>query len=175
MARLRTNIKPIVICLCLVLATGAVFGVAVTFDFLVYDDPDYINDNHYIRTGFSIRGVVWAFTATLQDHWHPVTMLSHMLDCQLFGLNPAGHHFTNILFHILNTILLFVLLQRMTKSLWPSALVAALFAIHPLHVESVVWIAERKDLLSTFFMLMTLCAYVSYTEHSGLKSYFKVE
>jgi tetratricopeptide (TPR) repeat protein len=171
MDRLKNSRKQIMICLCLALAIGAVFGVAVTFDFLVYDDPVYVNDNHYVRTGFSIRGVVWAFTTTLQNHWHPVTMLSHMLDCQLFGLNPAGHHFTNILFHIFNTLLLFVLLHRMTKALWPSALVAALFALHPLNVETVAWIASRKDVLSTFFMLMTLWFYVSYAEHTETGKY----
>ncbi len=160
-------------CLCLSLMTGAVFGVAVTHDFINYDDPAYVTKNHHVQGGLSMKGVVWAFTTTLEDHdhWHPVTMLSHMLDCQLFGLNPAGHHFTNILLHILNTILLFVLLHRMTKDLWPSALVAALFALHPLHVESVVWIAERKDVLSTFFMLATLWAYVSYVEESGKGKY----
>ena len=162
MQSLISHKNKIIVSLCLTLITGAVFGIAVTYDFLNYDDNDYVTENHQVQAGLSMRGVFWAFTTTLQGHWHPVTLLSHMLDCQLFGLNPAGHHFTSILFHILNTILLFIVLERMTKALWPSALVAALFALHPLHVEPVAWIASRKDVLSTFFMLMTLWVYVYY-------------
>jgi len=173
MSVLNISRKKITICLCLALMTGGVFGVAVTYDFVNYDDIDYVTDNPHVQAGLSVKGVIRAFTTTLQDHkhWHPLTLLSHMLDCQLFGLNPAGHHFTSILLHVLNTILLFMLLERMTKALWPSVFVAALFAIHPLHVEPVVWIASRKDVLSTFFMLMTLWVYVSYTEHPGTGKY----
>jgi tetratricopeptide (TPR) repeat protein len=161
----------IIACLCLALITGAVFGVALTYDFVNYDDKVYVTENPQVQAGLSIRGLFWAFTTTLQHHWHPLTMLSHMLDCQLFGLNPAGHHFTSILFHILNTILLFFILEKMTEALWPSALVAALFAIHPLHVESVAWIAARKDVLSTFFMLMTLWIYVYYAASPSTGKY----
>jgi tetratricopeptide (TPR) repeat protein len=167
----RTSRKKIIICLCLALITGAVFGTAVSYDFVNYDDPHYVTDNRLVQSGLSVRGVIGAFTTTLQKHWHPLTLLSHMLDYQLFGLNPAGHHITSILLHIVNTVLLFLLLTRMTKALWPSAFVAALFAIHPLHIESVVWIAARKDVLSTFFMLMSLWVYVSYTERAGLGRY----
>ena len=171
MNRLSTPRKKIIVCLCLALMTGAIFGVAVTNDFINYDDPDYVTDNHRVQAGLSVGRVIWAFTTTLQYHYHPLTLLSHMLDCQLFGLNPAGHHATNILFYILNTILLFIVLDRMTKAFWPSALVAALFAIHPLHVESVAWISSRKDVLSTFFMLMTLWVYASYVKHPGVGKY----
>ena len=171
MSALNISRKRVIICLCLTLITGAVFGVAVTYDFVNYDDPHYVTDNRLVQGGLSVRGIIGAFTTTLQKHWHPLTLLSHMLDYQLFGLNPAGHHFTSILLHIVNTILLFLLLRRMTKALWPSAFVAALFALHPLHIESVAWIAARKDLLSTFFMLTSLWVYVSYTEHAGLGKY----
>jgi tetratricopeptide (TPR) repeat protein len=171
MSALNISGKRVIICLCLTLVTGVVFGTAVTYDFVNYDDPHYVTDNRLVQGGLSVRGVIEAFTTTLQKHWHPLTLLSHMLDYQLFGLNPAGHHFTSILLHIVNTILLFLLFTRMTKALWPSAFVAALFALHPLHIESVAWIAARKDLLSTFFMLTSLWVYVSYTERAGLGKY----
>ena len=134
MSHLSNSKKKIIVCLCLTLITGAVFGVSVTYDFVNYDDPHYVTDNRLVQSGMSVKGVFRAFTTTLQKHWHPLTLLSHMLDYQLFGLNPAGHHFTNILLHIVNTILLFLLLRRMTEALWPSAFVAALFALHPLHI-----------------------------------------
>lgn len=155
------------VCICLAVITGAVFSTAVSHDFVNYDDRDYVTRNYNVRAGLTLKGVVYAFKTKLQGHWHPLTFLSHMLDCQLFGLNPAGHHATSILFHIFNTILLFLLLEKMTKMRWPSALVAALFALHPMHVESVAWISERKDVLSTFFMLLTFWVYVSYTKHPG--------
>ena len=114
--------------------------------------------------------MAWAFQTGYAANWHPLTWLSHMLDGQLFELNPAGHHFTNLLFHIANALLLFLLFQKLTGALWRSAFVAALFAVHPLHVESVDWVAERKDILSTFFELLSLWAYVRYVEKSKVRS-----
>jgi protein O-mannosyl-transferase len=139
-----------------------------------YDDNDYVTKNSHIQNGISIEGIRWAFTATHAANWHPLTWMSHMLDVQLFGLNPRGHHLTNLFFHIANTLLLFLVLNRMTKALWQSAFVAALFAIHPLHVESVAWVAERKDVLSTFFWMLTLEAYLYYVESPEPKRYLLV-
>ena len=135
--------------------------------FLNWDDLTYLEQNDHVRSGFTWEGVGWAFTHSYSSNWHPVTWLSHMLDCQLYGLNPAGHHLTNLGFHTANAVLLFLLLRRLTGTLWRSGLVAALFALHPLHVESVAWVAERKDVLSTFFFMLTLWAYARYV--SGRK------
>jgi protein O-mannosyl-transferase len=137
-------------------------------DFVNYDDPDYVTENYHVQRGLAWDGVCWAFTTGHTGNWHPVTWLSHLLDCQLYGLKPGGHHFTNAFLHVLNTILLFLLLNRMTGARWRSALVAALFALHPLHIESVAWVAERKDVLCTFFWLLTLWMYFGYVE--ALKS-----
>ena len=166
--------KKIILCLCLALITGTLFGITLTYDFVGYDDPEYITENPHVQAGLTIKGLAWALKTRLgeHNHYHPVTLLSHMLDCQIFGLNPAGHHFTSVLIHVLNTILIFLVLERMTKALWPSLLVAALFALHPLHVESVAWVSGRKDILSTFFMLTALWVYRSYAEKPGIGRYF---
>ena len=121
-----------------------------------------------------MEAIRWAFTTGHAGNWHPLTWISHMLDIQLFGLNPQGHHLMNLFFHIANTLLLFFVLHRMTKALWQSAFVAALFALHPLHVESVAWVAERKDVLSTFFWMLTMGAYCYYVERPGLRRYLPV-
>ncbi len=134
-------------------------------DFINYDDPVYVTENIHIRHGITIQAIRWAFTTGHAANWHPVTWMSHMLDVQLFGLKPRWHHLTNLLFHIANTLLLFFIFHRMTKAPWKSAFVAALFALHPLHVESVAWVAERKDVLSTFFWMLTMGAYIHYVEH----------
>jgi hypothetical protein len=110
----------------------------------------YVTENPYVQQGLTFRGFFLAFTKVHVGHWHPITWLSHMLDCNLYGLNPDGHHMTNLLFHIANSFLLFLLLHQMTGAPWQSGFVATLFALHPLHVESVVWVAERKDVLSAF-------------------------
>ena len=115
-----------------------------------------------------LKGIVWAFTIAYRANWHPLTMLSHMLDCQLYGLNAGGHHLTNVLLHTATVILLFLVLRRMTGFLWRSAFVAAVFAIHPLRVESVAWVAERKDVLSGLFFMLTLWAYVRYAQTSSV-------
>ncbi len=130
--------------------------------FVNYDDPDYILNNPHVKAGLTWSGIAWAFQSTEADNWHPLTWISHMADCQIFGLNPAGHHLVNVLLHAANTLLLFVLLNRLTGALWRSALVAALFAWHPLHVESVAWASERKDVLSAFFWMLTLLAYAKH-------------
>ena len=127
--------------------------------FVNYDDPDYILGNEHVKGGLTWANMVWAFTSNDAANWHPLTWLSHMLDCQLFGVNPAGHHLVNLLFHTANTLLLFLLLTQLTGALWRSALVAALFAWHPLHVESVAWASERKDVLSAFFWMLTILCY----------------
>ena len=144
--------------ICAVLAgiTWLVFGQTVAHQFVTYDDPQYVYENASVAAGLSPESVLWAFTHTVGGNWHPLTVISHMLDCQLYGLKPAGHHFTNVLLHTIAVILLFLVLRRMTGTLWQSAFVAALFAIHPLHVESVAWISERKDVLSAVFFMLTL-------------------
>ena len=134
---------------------GLVFGSTVRFDFVGLDDRDYVVENPHVLGGLTAENVAWAFTTTEQSNWHPVTWLSLMLDAELGG-GPGGYHLTNIVLHLVNTLLLFLVLDRATSARWRSALVAALFAVHPLHVESVAWIAERKDVLSTSFMFLTL-------------------
>ena len=136
--------------------TLAVYCPVLTHAFLEYDDNGYVTANHVVRGGLTTEGWNWAWTTLYFDIWHPLTWLSHMLDCQLFGLSPAGHHLTNLLFHLGNTLLVFWVLRRMTGATWRAALVAALFALHPLHVESVAWVAECKGVLSTFFGLLAL-------------------
>ncbi len=153
----------ILIAAVLAAAVLLVYGQTGQFDFIhSYDDREYVVDNTHIHQGLSVSSVAWAFTTFYAANWHPVTWLSHMLDIELFGMNPGGHHLTNAVWHLVNTLLLFLLLRRMTLSTWRSAAVAALFAMHPLHVESVAMIAERKDVLSTCFWMMTLHCYVSY-------------
>ena len=145
-------------------ATLVVFWQVGNHDFINLDDAVYVTENVHVQRGFSRDSIVWAFTTPHAANYHPLTWLSHMLDVELFGLNPRGHHLTNVFFHLLNTLLLFLALQRMTGALWRSGFVAALFALHPLHVESVAWVAERKDVLSTLFWMLTLWAYIRYVE-----------
>ncbi|MEI9863803.1 MAG: tetratricopeptide repeat protein [Limisphaerales bacterium] len=156
--------RPRLIALLLALVTLVVFLPAVQFRFVNFDDNEYITENPAVKQGLTLSGVEWAFTTFHGANWHPLTWLSHMADCELFGLNAGGHHFVNILFHAVNTALLFILLLRLTQKLWACALVAALFAWHPLHVESVAWIAERKDVLSTCFALLALLSYTRYAQ-----------
>ena len=158
----------------LVLATLIAFGQVGNHGFVNLDDNVYITENPHIQNGITVQGLRWAFTTGHASNWHPLTWMSHMLDVQLFGLKPQWHHLTNLLFHIFNVLLLFFVLNKMTKALWQSAFVAALFALHPLHVESVAWVAERKDVLSTFFWMLTLIAYGYYAGNPRLKSYLVV-
>ena len=154
--------------------TLAVYYQVHDFSFVNYDDPEYVQLNTYIKDGITLSAVKWAFTTGYACFWHPLTWLSHMLDRQLFGMNPAGHHITSVLFHILNTLLVFLVFRKMTDSTWPSAFIAALFALHPLHVESVAWVSERKDVLSTFFWLLTMWAYVRYARQLSVARYLLI-
>ncbi|HUA39604.1 MAG TPA: tetratricopeptide repeat protein [Candidatus Sulfopaludibacter sp.] len=158
------------ICLLLVLVTLALYLPATYHAFTNLDDDQYVTANPHVKAGLTWRGVAWAFRSGYADNWHPLTWISHMLDCQLYGLNPAGHHFTSVLLHIANAVLLFLFLNRTTGTTWRSGFVAALFAWHPLHVESVAWVAERKDMLSAFFWLLTLMAYARFVEESKVES-----
>ena len=167
----------VLICSVLVILTVIVFWQLRDGEFLNYDDNMYVYENAYVQSGLNRESVQQAFSSELVEksaNWHPLTWLSLMADYSIFGLNPSGYHLINLLFHVMNTILLFLILRRMTKTLWPCAFVAALFAIHPLHVESVAWIAERKDVLSTFFWMLTLGAYSYYAEKPGVRRYFPV-
>ena len=150
------------ICVFLAALVWLVFGRTVHYAFVNYDDSLFVYENPAVTGGLSRDGVKWAFTHTVASNWHPLTTLSHMLDCQLYGLNAGGHHLTNVLLHTASVILLFLVLRQMTGKLWRSALVAAVFAIHPLRVESVAWVSERKDVLSGLFFMLTLWAYVYY-------------
>ncbi len=156
--------------LALLALTFWAFLPGVDNDFVRFDDQDYVTANRAVQRGLSWDGVSWAFSSTTAANWHPLTWLSHMLDCQLFDLNPAGHHLTSILLHALNTLLVFVVLRAMTGATWRSFLVAAGFGWHPLRVESVVWVAERKDVLATLFWLLTLGAYALYVRLSVARS-----
>ena len=150
------------ICLFLATITWLVFGRTLRYDFVNYDDPVYVYDNPQVTGGLTAHGVIWAFTSGHANNWHPLTWVTHMLDYQVYGRNAGGHHFTNVLLHTIAVLLLFLVFAQMTGALWRSAFVAAFFAIHPLHVESVAWIAERKDVLSGVFFMLTLGAYVRY-------------
>jgi protein O-mannosyl-transferase len=158
-------------CLLLTVAVLWVFYRAVSYDFLAYDDYIYVVDNPHIKDGLTIEAVKWAFTTTYANFWHPVTWFSYMLDVDVFGTAPFGFHFTNIVLHYLNTLLLFAVLYRMTRALWPCLAVALLFGIHPLHVESVAWVSERKDVLSTFFMVLAMGAYTAYAKTPSWRRY----
>jgi tetratricopeptide (TPR) repeat protein len=160
-------LQPFWICVLLIVGTAAVYWPIGTHGFIACDDPDYVMDNPEVQAGLTWHGAVWAFTTDHANNWHPLTWLSHMTDVQLFGVRPGWHHLVNLLFHTANSLLLFLLLKRMTGAQWRSALVAALFAWHPLHVESVAWVAERKDVLSTFFFMLTLLAYAKYVEEKA--------
>ncbi len=148
----------------LALVTLALYWPALRCDFLNYDDQDYVTENVHVQNGLNLENIKWSCLHPVSANWHPVTMLSHMLDCQLFALKPWGHHLTNVLLHCLNVVLVFALLQLLTGARWRSLLVAALFGWHPLHVESVAWVAERKDVLSTFFGLLALIFYARYAQ-----------
>ncbi len=150
------------VCGLLLLTVVMLFCRTVNFGFVNFDDNLYVYDNPQVKSGLTAEGIVWAFTTNCARNWHPLTWLSHMLDCQFYGLESGGHHWTSVLLHAAAAILLFLVLWRMTGDLWPSAFVAALFAIHPLRVESVAWVAERKDVLSGLFFMLTLGAYVGY-------------
>ncbi len=159
------------VCLLLLATTGTIFWKVIGYEFIVYDTHGYILGNSMVRQGLTWNGVAWAFSTFYMSNWHPVTWISHMFDVQLFGLNAGGHHLVNLILHGANTLLLFTTLRMMTRALWASALVAVLFAVHPLHVESVAWIAERKDCLSAFFFFSAIRFYAAYVRHLSFSSY----
>ena len=159
------------ICLGLVLATVALYWPVIGHDFINIDDPRFVTDNEHTRAGVTWSGICWAFQTVQTEMWHPLTWLSHMADCQLFGITPGGHHFTNLLLHAANTVLVFLLLEKMTGGIWRSTIVAGLFAWYPLNVESVAWVSERKGVLCALFWLSSMMAYVCYSKKSGKLSF----
>ncbi|MCX6538876.1 MAG: tetratricopeptide repeat protein [Acidobacteria bacterium] len=162
------------IAVALAATTVAVFAPVWSYEFVSWDDPWYITNNPHVLGGLTWPNVVWAFTTGGDFYWHPLTWLSHMLDVSLYGVDAGRHHLTNLLLHVANTLFLFALLRQMTGARWRSAFVAALFAVHPLHVESVAWVAERKDVLSTFLWMVTLGAYLRYVRMPGWGRYLAV-
>ncbi len=166
----RTRI--VVLALALAVAAFGAYGQVGGHEFIGLDDPDYVTENPWVRQGLTWHGIEWAFTQDHVANWHPLTWLSHMLDAELFGLDsPGGHHLVNVFFHALSTVLLFLALHVMTRKPWPSVVVAALFALHPLHVESVAWVSERKDVLSAAFWMGTILAYAWYARGPSIRRY----
>jgi tetratricopeptide (TPR) repeat protein len=159
------------VCLFLTALTWLVFAQTVRHDFINFDDDRYVYENAQVRSGLSFHGIAWAFTHAHANLWHPLTTITHMLDCQIFGLWAGGHHLVNVLLHNIAAVLLFLVLRQMTGTIWRSAFVATIFAIHPLRVESVAWVAERKDVLSGVFLMLTLGAYVRYVDKPTLGRY----
>lgn len=159
------------VCVFLAAITWFVFGQTRAFQFINFDDNEYVFKNAQVARGLTMEGIVWAFTHVYAANWHPLTWLSHMVDAQLYGLNPGGHHLTNVFLHGATAVLLFLLLRNMTGALWRSAFVAVVFAIHPLRVESVAWVAERKDVLCGLFFVLTIGAYVRYARQPSATRY----
>jgi len=155
----------------LVVSTLAIYWPVLNHEFVNYDDDKYVTENPNVKRGITYDSIIWTFTTPHYHMWHPLTSLTNLLDYQLFGLNPTGHHLTNLLLHIASTLLLFVILMRMTAAFWPCLFVALAFAVHPLNVESVAWIAERKNVLSGFFSMLTIAAYIRYAERPGFGSF----
>ena len=172
--RTQSRLTGLIVCLGLIAVIWAVFGQTLGHDFVNFDDHVYVYENPLVIRGLTTEGIIGAFTHTHARNWHPVTTMSHMLDCQLYGLNPHGHHLTNVILHTISVLLLFLVLTQMTGAFWQSTFVAALFAVHPLHVESVAWIAERKDVLSGLFFMLALGAYAHYARAPSLLRYLLV-
>jgi hypothetical protein len=171
---IRPERKNLIVYLAMTVVTFAVFWQVNQYDFINFDDHIYVTQNSHVQSGITKDGFRWAFVTKDTGLWHPLVWLSFMADYQLFGLNAGGYHLTNLILHIVSTLLLLWLFNRMTGAVWRSAFVAGLFALHPLHVESVAWIAERKDVLSAFFWMLTLCLYVYYTERPIIRRYLLV-
>lgn len=163
--------RTLIVIILLITVTAAVYWQVRDHEYVYYDDRDYVVENRHVQSGLTMKGLRWAFTSTYASNWHPLTWLSHMADWQAFEDAPAGPHLVNLALHILNSVLLLLLLHRMTGGFWQSAFVAALFALHPLHVESVAWVAERKDVLSTLFFMFTLLSYARYAEQPNASRY----
>jgi hypothetical protein len=168
------SIREVLLLPLLIVSTIVVYWQVKDHDFINYDDNEYVTSNEQVQKGLTRESIVWAFTAVHSSNWHPLTWLSHMLDVELFGMDPKGHHLMNVFFHVVNTVLLFLVLRRMTNAVWRSFFVAALFALHPLHVESVAWVSERKDVLSTMLWILTIWLYVRYTEEQTAWRYLAV-
>lgn len=175
MTKLSIRIKPnsvdFLICLFLGVLVLIVFWQVKNHSFITYDDDEYVTQNTYVQKGLTSNAVRWAFSFNDVSYWHPLTWLSHMLDVQLYGMDAGRHHLTSVLFHLASCILLFLVFKRMTGAVWRSAFVAMLFAVHPINVESVVWVAERKSVLSTFFWMLTMYSYIRYVEKPGTLRY----
>ncbi len=161
------------VCLFLIIATAAVYWQVNDFSFVNLDDPLYVTGNRHVKDGLTLKNIIWAFTdaTEITNYWAPLTWLSILLDFELYGMNAGGYHVTNLLFHLLNTLLLLFVFHKMTGDLWQSAFIAAMFSLHPLHVESVAWVTERKDVISTFFWILTMWAYCSYSKSHHIKPY----
>lgn len=168
------NRKNLIFCLFLSIVTIGIFWQIQDHEFIIFDDPGYIYENKHVIRGLTFEAVKWAFLESHAANWHPITWISHILDFEMYGLDPGGHHRTNLIFHTVNAILLFLVFLRMTGGFWQSAVIATLFAIHPLHVESVAWASERKDVLSMFFLMFTIWAYLRYIENKEIKNYLLV-
>ncbi len=168
---MRDKNKTLFIILGLAVIISVVFWQVRNFEFVNYDDDKYVSENEHISSGLTIENIIWVFTSEHCGNWHPLTGLSHILDCELFGLNPGRHHLMSLALHIVNSVLILVILRQMTGAFWPSAFVAAVFGLHPLHVESVVWISERKDVLSILFWLLTIAAYLRYAKSPDIGRY----
>ena len=166
--------QSILVVLILIILILCVYWPVQNYDFINFDDPTYITENSHVQTGFSVDGLRWAFSTNYFGLWNPMVWLSFMLDFHLFRFNAGGYHWTNVIIHIFNAILLFLLFRHLTGTIWRSAFVAALFAVHPINVESVAWISERKNVLSTFFWMTTMLCYVWYAKRPGWKRYVPV-
>lgn len=161
----KIRVRPeFIVCFLLVVITVLVYFPVINYEFINYDDLDYVVENHHVNKGFSLDNIRWSFFSFHVSNWHPLTWLSHMLDSHLYGLDSGKHHATNLILHLLNTLLLFFVFFRTTDRIWASAFIAAFFALHPMHVESVAWVSERKDILSTFFMLVTFLFYIDWVK-----------
>ena len=161
----------IIIIFFIISVTFSLYFQVHQFEFVGFDDNEYVYENPHVTSGINFENIRWALTAFHSNNWHPLTWISHMVDCRIFGLNPGWHHLVNLFFHISNSVLLFIIFRRMSGRLWQSAFVAAVFAVHPLHVESVAWVSERKDVLSTFFGLLTILSYAWYVGKQNFKRY----
>jgi hypothetical protein len=170
----RVTRTDLVLAFLIAAATFAVYTQVQSYDFVAFDDPVYVTANEQVRAGLTGAGVRWAFTTTHDGNWFPLTWLSHMADVDLYGLQPGRHHLTNVILHAASTLLLFLALRRMTRSRWAAAFVASMFGLHPLHVESVAWVAERKDVLSGLFWMLTFAGYAFYVERPGWRRYLWV-
>lgn len=171
----QSPVRPeLMVSLMLVVSILCIYYPLRTNEFIIFDDDLYVTENQTVQEGLSIKGIIWAFTSTRASNWHPLTWISHMLDCQVYGLDPGMHHATSLILHTINSLLLFWFFNRITGSVWPSAMVAALFGLHPINVDSVAWIAERKNLLSTFFCMLALLTYTYFVKRRRMSTYLLV-